>query len=657
LALYVNERRRELEIPPWNPAQEVCERVLVHGVAVLEWAAMYDLELARPDPFLRLLCQSHLRDNPRIGAFVIYNVLEHFALNNPCIVANLPPCRREPIKFRRWLLELMGKLGGIAGDEATTLESVVARYSETLGGDQSPILLWPMHEVTAELLVRGAWPSDIVGLWRGDRSQRRVRSHRSCVLLHKAFNQCYRPTTTELEQLQACIRGPLAFSDLPAPVDPAEPLLSVSVPVVKRHIVAARRGEVAHEFNVDFMIDCTLASFYLRDMGTIGKTAAVMHNAEFGHAAAERVREAQQQNGFMWPGRHVLRFSRIRLDLTVSLYRRVHCSSRLEPFISRELMIDASPLLGRELLMIKEFIVTFSQPGSAPSVEERMFHPQTLAYRHQATADKAMTTLHAVWSEYGFSFESMHQWARSVRCVPTDFGVESSICNVGNLLPRFYGMPADASSELFLLPLALRIPGWMHLCDNLVKYAIEKCLEWFNEWHLMAQKLCDFLSTATYTDVLSINLCSLQLYGLSKQLQTSTENMLKLRWGSIVRTARDLSDRRHAFTIAVGEGGFDESGDYIREAVSLGDDTAIARLFWARTRFIALIFGIVEDLRTWGAGCDCHEDDRINGRRVLCSLTGRRLLLIVFRCFLTPVSFKFVNWFCVNCVSVFVLGF
>jgi hypothetical protein len=166
LALEVNERRAGFGFPVWTPADEVFDGVLVHGVAVLQWAAMYDLEITKQDAFLKLLCQSHLRDNPRIGAFVVYTVREHFALDDAYVAADHPDCRREPSRFRKWLQGSLGKRRGIAGDEATTLESVVARYSEALD-DQSPILLWPMHEVTAALLVRGGWPADIVGLWRG----------------------------------------------------------------------------------------------------------------------------------------------------------------------------------------------------------------------------------------------------------------------------------------------------------------------------------------------------------------------------------------------------------------------------------------------------------------------------------------------------------
>lgn len=54
-------------------------------------------------------------------------------------------------------------------------------------------------------------------------------------------------------------------------------------------------------------------------------------------------------------------------------------------------------------------------------------------------------------------------------------------------------------------------------------------------------------------------------------------------------------------------------------------DSAEGRAFWNQTKFIDVVFGIVESTRTWGSGCECHDDDRQDGKPVQCRLTGRRL--------------------------------
>ena len=54
-------------------------------------------------------------------------------------------------------------------------------------------------------------------------------------------------------------------------------------------------------------------------------------------------------------------------------------------------------------------------------------------------------------------------------------------------------------------------------------------------------------------------------------------------------------------------------------------------LFWFRCSVIVHVFTPAEELRVWGGGCECHEVDRMDGRKVDCELAGRRMRQAWFR--------------------------
>ena len=96
-----------------------------------------------------------------------------------------------------------------------------------------------------------------------------------------------------------------------------------------------------------------------------------------------------------------------------------------------------------------------------------------------------------------------------------------------------------------------------------------------------------------------------------------------------VSTARDCQGGALARADAL-KAGFDEhafalTSEEVRMARMLAGTTPSATQFWDRTRAFLLTLDSVEDLRSWGGGCACHEADRRAGKVVTCGLAGRRL--------------------------------
>ena len=67
-----------------------------------------------------------------------------------------------------------------------------------------------------------------------------------------------------------------------------------------------------------------------------------------------------------------------------------------------------------------------------------------------------------------------------IRCVLSDWGVESYIVNSPDILPDVFRALAKPSSrsamefprQTWLLPSAFFMPGWQHIMDNIIKYTL-----------------------------------------------------------------------------------------------------------------------------------------------------------------------------------------
>ena len=433
---------------------------------------------------------------------------------------------------------------------------------------------------------------------------------------------CLKPSRADIERQQvkqAPTQEIMQDPPLGAAAEP-QPLAEVAdlhLQVRRRHRFR-KSSKVGITFDPWFLVDCILATSHLRNVASLKHSwretldVAVSGGHEAFQRAAERV-------GFRWPGRHLLYKGRVRLDCALMLLSRKVWARNLNakgaPFTTRELMVDASRGFGREILGCRENVLTFTGIDSPPSVISRRMPTVSLAHHHMTAADKTMALLHSVWLEKGPYMHAVLAWCRSIRAVPTDMGVESYIANSMNVVPALFGKEGGVG---YTFPLALRVSGWHHIMDNAMKFVTSKCLPWFLDWLSMLRTLSGFLHLKCYRDVLE----NFAGQGMKRDV---VDQFNEIRWGSVVSTTRRVSSSR-----AFLEAGWDDAAFNLKAETSstvrmLASKSPESDLFWLRCQIVLYLLEPVEDLRTWGSGCNCHEVDRMEGRRVQCGLAGRRM--------------------------------
>jgi hypothetical protein len=88
---------------------------------------------------------------------------------------------------------------------------------------------------------------------------------------------------------------------------------------------------------------------------------------------------------------------------------------------------------------------------------------------------KALAVLWAIIMDVGFNIGRLRLVLGSVRCVTSDFGIESMLADCPDILPEVMaavGIGAGFQNiprEPYLLPRALLMPGWSHLWDGVLR--------------------------------------------------------------------------------------------------------------------------------------------------------------------------------------------
>ena len=288
-------------------------------------------------------------------------------------------------------------------------------------------------------------------------------------------------------------------------------------------------------------------------------------------------------------------------------------------------MIDSSPKMGRELFAILETVILPRAVGEVPVFTQRQIGVVAMSHKHTTGADKGITLLHSVWSEYGGTKGALDCWMASVRGVTSDLGTEWMLGQARNFVPMFVGVAPGAADAEFAFPGALRVPGWNHLCHGMIETVAEQCLPWFATWSAAARQVVNFLAGEDYVEALTHSLLAKGLGDLAAPLRTLPSRFLDWRWGTLVQAARGLLDRRDALLRGWDGAYLRGTTEDFRAAARAATDNEAGRLFWVQTSFVYEVFVGIEHLRTWGGGCDCHDGQRRQGIRVDCRLAGRRL--------------------------------
>ena len=600
---------------------------VAHGVAVLRWRFAHsraDLDtqcaLAQAQSIVALL--------PAISAFLVVEVVAARALQNPVPLdgGGVPDAdaalevwdafvRREGVQ---WSVAEPLRAGGPRG-----VLDVLRAWRQDYVTDPC-VHRWDSHPAVAQILVRGQWEAEVRAI---QRNLRHSVLRASSLLASWRAVSFFRPSRRELARLQreaATLEPAIA----PAPPAPAERHVVVEVqPRQREYRRAGPRGNPLFHYDARFLVDCVLFGSYLRDARQ-NRAAAMEALGVCFPQDAQRLRAALQQASFTMPGRTRLLTAAIVFDCACMLFRRLSKVPRgvqgCERYLTREVLIDASPKFGRELFAIRQNTLWWSAAGELVSAETRLLAVPTLAPKHMGAAEKAMALLQAASLEHGRDARDLLGWCRSVVFMPTDLGVEFSIAEGASVIGVFFGVESDPSWPAFLFPRAARFPGINHLVDNIARECASDAFGWLGDFVAQLRCLTAFFHERSYTDALCRRLREKQFHGLACVLEQRAEKFVEWRWGSLVSAVRGARQRALALQIGWDASDFSAESKLAREAAVLAGESAAARTFWRRALAVDLVLTRVEEFRRWATGCECHARERAAGEPVDCKFAGRR---------------------------------
>jgi len=197
----------------------------------------------------------------------------------------------------------------------------------------------------------------------------------------------------------------------------------------------------------------------------------------------------------------------------------------------------------------------------------------------------------------------------------TDCGTEFNVVEMPNVVKEYLSHPQGQIMEGFgveekrhLFPNAIRIPGWSHSHDWILKRALTE-LPFWSTYLENARLLCWFLNNDSYREAfardLKFALEGATLEELDWDPAAGTEfhaNFAQWRFGTFALVA----GRLHAAKGALQAG-------FVHEHFACKDSTKLANvnrvvydpLFWTQNFVVHILAQRSEDSRQWGLGCVC----------------------------------------------------
>eukprot|EP00959_Pyramimonas_sp_CCMP1952_P084757 1772475-Pyramimonas_sp.AAC.1 len=233
-----------------------------------------------------------------------------------------------------------------------------------------------------------------------------------------------------------------------------------------------------------------------------------------------------------------------------------------------------------------------------------------------------------VWLVCGPSIRSMEAFFNDVRSFTADFGVESGLADVANVLDDFackVGQRCSPSWQTFdyMFPHCVFIVDWDHLLDAILRNTLKDVEVWPKILGQL-QTLCAFFNNDDYLLTCRLDARRRGLRECEQALSNWNATFAKWRY----RTVRVVI----AQAVKVSE--YCQSYFDIRIMGSIKDASALhdvgtickdAFFFWEWIRSFEHIVVFIDRIREWGSGCACHEQERIDRKKVACFKAGRRL--------------------------------
>lgn len=349
------------------------------------------------------------------------------------------------------------------------------------------------------------------------------------------------------------------------------------------------------------------------------------------------------------PGGALLRRSRIRIDIAAMLWNRevyVHTGP-----MYRYIACDASPQVSQSFevfVTVERVIRRHDVAGQsfdtvpAGSLSTRVLPLVTLGHGRCALEDKVAAHLHQTFLDYGPSVGHVVAACADVRQVMSDMGTEFGIANFPNVVGHVLGQARRWSGQAvpwsgipgsletpYLYPFALQVPGLLHIVDWLIRDTVQQ-LPWWAEWQSHCKRVLQFCHGQARRERMQAILRD-QAPGAQQEkwvssLSCATGRFADWRWKTLAGAVADLAKVEEALRFLALECGdwAQVLGSRDSQSISSLQSTCASALFWDRSRCVAMLIAPLMTFMGWLQGCDCHEQQLLQGQVVVCPLKGCR---------------------------------
>ena len=162
-------------------------------------------------------------------------------------------------------------------------------------------------------------------------------------------------------------------------------------------------------------------------------------------------------------------------------------------------------------------------------------------------------------------------------------------------------------ARVFLIPKALMVPGWHHLSDNILRSTLNG-VAFFPSFLSALKALASFLRIDAYRQILRAQVQHDSDVDMAC-IGTVPPSFADWRWGTLHNVLRWMLRAKTCLQVAWEE----------------ARDTVMSENFWFQAIVVQDVARASDSLRVWGAGCNCHREERQQGQKVDCLYTGRLL--------------------------------
>ena len=604
-------------VPPQNTA--------LVGFAVLR--AWHFLNCVPNDNQSKLMmhCCKHTDGSKRNLARSIIGYSEHKVAFSASLVSpiDLPQgwSFRNPSSFGRELLEKTThcdinlysgkfKIGVVGGSTA-----LVDRWNCFLGELSGQCFPWPLWTPLACKIVHGHWAVDITKIVSRERTVRWLPPIRPSSQVKREYMHWVAQNQEKLWSETSPDTVPVQTS--------REPKGPGQIPGWdSRHIVNAVRFAEAGKSQREAMSE----EYFHTTMKFL-----------FPNNVQEMI-DKLRGTGFDYPIDHTtIENARIRLDVCSMLAHRT--VSKSNPSY-RYLFFDASPQRsGREVFATCERLIPVNviecnriETIPASAIIDRKLPICGLGQGRTTVADKVSCLIHQCWLEYGPSSSDIRTSNARVRQCLSDMGTEFAICDYPDVIDQCMVSRMKTSGPRvesdFLFPLALKIPGSLHLIDWVLKRACCS-FSWWPEWSAKPKLIMQFLSSQNQRERMQAWISEYEQDTevrdtLVRSLDRSANRFAKWRWQTLREVIVGMLRMRNALKfVASGPNAsklFSSKEDKSRELCNAIIDDAT----WARTEALRDVLRPLTDFSGWIRGCACHEAELKRGIRIQCPWKGCR---------------------------------